>query len=130
MATPLEIVEAHYAASARGDLDGMLASFAPDVEWTEMAGFPLAGTYVGPDAIRAGVFGALKADWPDFAAEPYELVAADGKVIAFGEYSGTYAPTGRAMRVKFVHYWQVRDERVVRFEQFTDTHLVRAAMAE
>jgi ketosteroid isomerase-like protein len=126
--TPREIIEAHYAASARGDLDGMVAPFAPDVEWTEMAGFPYAGTYRGVDEIREQVFGRLGKDWTDYQAVPEEIVDSGEHVIAFGTYSGTFTATGKHMRAKFVHHWTVRDGQVVRFEQFTDTLLVREAM--
>lgn len=127
--TPLQIIEDHYAASARGDLDGMVAPFAPDVEWIEMAGFPYAGTYRGPAAVREGVFERLGAEWVGYQAAPEDLVADGEHVVAFGTYSGTYGATGKAMSARFVHHWTVRDGRVVRFEQFTDTHLVRQAMA-
>jgi ketosteroid isomerase-like protein len=126
--TPLRIIEDHYAASARGDLDGMLAPFAPDVEWIEMAGFPYAGTYRGPAAVREGVFERLGAEWVGYQAVAEDLVADGEHVVAFGTYSGTYRATGKAMRARFVHHWTVQDGRVVRFEQFTDTHLVRQAM--
>ena len=129
MSEPLRIIEEHYAASARGDLDGMVADFAPDVEWIEMAGFPYAGTYRGADEIRAGVFGRIGTDWTGYQAVPEEIIGSGEHVVAFGSYSGTYTATGRPMRARFVHHWTVRDGAVVRFEQFTDTHLVRQAMA-
>jgi uncharacterized protein len=44
-AAPADVVRRQYLASAAGDLDALRATLAPDVEWTEMAGFPLAGTY-------------------------------------------------------------------------------------
>lgn len=56
MRSAYRIVSDHYAASSRGDLAGMLADMDERTEWTEMAGFPLAGTYVGAAAIGAGVF--------------------------------------------------------------------------
>ena len=46
---PAEVVRRQYLASAAGDLEALRATLAPDVEWTEMAGFPLAGTYRTPD---------------------------------------------------------------------------------
>ena len=58
-----DIITAHYAASDRGDLDGMLAPLADDVSWTEAAGFPYAGTYLGPDAVAAGVFQRIHDEW-------------------------------------------------------------------
>ena len=127
--TPRQVIEEHYAASARGDLDGMVADFSADVEWIEMAGFPYAGTYRGADEVRSGVFGRIAAEWTGYQAVPEELVDSGAHVVAFGTYSGTYTATGRSMRARFVHHWTVRDGRITRFEQFTDTHLVRAAMA-
>jgi ketosteroid isomerase-like protein len=124
----LQIIQDHYAASARGDLDGMLAPLADDAEWTEMAGFPYAGTYVGPAAVADGVFRRIGAEWTDYRAEPEELISDGSAVVALGVYSGTYTATGRSMRARFVHHWTVRDGKVVRFEQYTDTFLVRQAM--
>lgn len=129
MSEAYEIIKAHYAASDRGDLDGMVEAFADDIAWTEMAGFPYAGTYVGTDAIKAGVFGRLGADWQGFRADHEELVDGDdGTVVALGHYSGTYRATGKAMRVRFVHVWRVKDGAITGFEQFCDTHEVREAM--
>lgn len=128
--TPFDIVAAHYAASDRGDLDGMVAPFAADLEWTEMAGFPYAGTYHGPDEVRAGVFERLGAEWDGYTASVERIVdGGDGTVVGIGTYSGTYRATGRAMTARFVHVWLVRDGAVRCFEQFTDTHAVRAAMS-
>jgi ketosteroid isomerase-like protein len=42
---PADVVRRQYLASANGDLEALRATLADDVEWTEMAGFPLAGTY-------------------------------------------------------------------------------------
>jgi uncharacterized protein len=129
MPSPLQIVKDHYAASARGDLEGMLAPLAEDAEWTEMAGFPYAGTYIGPAAVTAGVFRRLGAEWTGYRADPDRLISDGPDVVALGVYSGTCTATGRFLRARFVHHWTVRDDKVVRFEQFTDTHLFRQAMA-
>lgn len=129
MSEAYDIVEAHYAASERGDLAGMVENFADTIAWTEMAGFPYAGTYVGTDAIKAGVFGRLGADWKGFRADPDELVdGGDGTVVAIGHYSATHRATGKGMRVRFVHVWRVEDGKITGFEQFTDTHLFRESM--
>jgi uncharacterized protein len=47
-----DIVRDHYAASARGDLAAMMVEVSPQVRWTEMAGFPCAGTWIGPQDAR------------------------------------------------------------------------------
>ena len=52
---PADVVRRQYLASARGDLEALRATLADDVEWTEMAGFPLAGTYRTPQGVTAAV---------------------------------------------------------------------------
>lgn len=125
--TALDVVGSHYAASARGDLDGMLAVLAPDARWTEAAGSAYAGTYTGPAAIRAGVFERIGADWSSFAAEVDELLDAGGTVVALGRYTGTHRATGRSATARFAHVWRVAGDRVVAFEQVADTALLAAA---
>ncbi|MEO8696509.1 MAG: nuclear transport factor 2 family protein [Acidimicrobiales bacterium] len=126
--SPFELVKSHYDANTRRDLPGMLAPLAADVAWTEMEGFPLGGTYVGPDAIRRGVFERLGREWRDYSATLDSLYDAGDTIIATGWYAGMYPPTGKAMRCRFAHVWRVADGLVVAFEQFTDTQLVAAAM--
>lgn len=125
----VDVIAGHYAASDRGDLDGMVAPFADTIEWTEMAGFPYAGTYVGPDSVRKDVFERLGREWKGFRATVERLIdGGDGTVVSVGIYSGTYRATGQAMSARFVHLWEVRDGKVTRFEQFADTHVVRSAI--
>lgn len=125
----VEVIKAHYRASDRGDLPGMLAPLADEVAWTEMAGFPYAGTYIGPDAVRDNVFGRLAAEWDGYAATVDEVIGTGaGMVIGIGSYSGVYRATGVAMTARFVHVWRLTEGRVHRFEQFTDTAAVRTAM--
>lgn len=57
-AAPADVVRRQYLASATGDLEALRATLADDVEWTEMAGFPLAGTYRTPDGVTANVIAA------------------------------------------------------------------------
>ena len=128
MRTAYEIVKAHYDANARRDMAGMLADIAEDCRWTEMDGFPCAGTYVGPDAIVQNVFAALGAAWDDYTFTLERLLDAGNDVVAIGNYTATYKATGKAMNVRVVHVWGVADVKIRRFEQFTDTLRVAEAM--
>lgn len=128
MTTNMDIIKAHYEASDRGDLEGMLAPLAADVRWTEMAGFPCAGTYVGPEAVRVNVFDRLGAEWDGYTAAISELIDGGDTVVGLGEYSGTYTATGQTFAARVAHVWRLAGGSVVQFEQFTDTALVRDAM--
>ena len=125
-----DVVKAHYDANDRGDLAGMLAPLADDVRWTEMAGFPCAGTYIGPDAVRENVFERLGREWEGYTAAITELLDAGDTVVGLGTYSGTYKATGEHMNVRVAHVWRVAGDKVVAFEQFTDTLLVARATRE
>lgn len=127
MRTPYQIVAAHYAASDRHDIEGMMADLAPDVQWTEMAGFPCAGTFVGRDAIIANVFAVLGRDWKNFGFKLERLIDGGDSVVGVGDYSASHGVTGKPMKVRVVHLWQVQDGKVRRFEQFCDTLLVHRA---
>lgn len=129
MSNNLEIIAGHYAASDRKDLAGMLAVLADDVQWTEMAGFPCAGTHVGPARVANKVFKALDAEWDGFTFTLERLVDGGDTVVAIGDYRGTYRRTGKFMRARVTHVWQLAGGKVCRFEQFTDTLLVARAMA-
>lgn len=123
----LAIVEAHYAASARGDLEGMLAPLAPDVRWTEAEGSLYEGTYVGPDAVVSQVFAPIGEQWDGFTVEIDRLLDAGGHVVAVGHYAGTHRKTGRPFRARMVHVWRLAGGKVVEFEQVVDNAPMNAA---
>lgn len=123
-----DIIKAHYAASDKKDIAGMLAPLTATTHWVEMAGFPCAGTYVGPDAVFENVFKVLGQEWADYTFSLERLVDGGDTIIGIGTYSGTYKKTGKPMRARVVHVWEMEAHKVKRFEQFTDTLLVDAAM--
>lgn len=129
MSKNFDAISAHYAASASGDIAGMMAPITPESRWTEMAGFPYAGTYVGPDEIIKGVFKRIGADWQGYAFALESLHDAGDTVIGIGTYSGIYKATGKQMTARVAHVWTMHDGKAKRFEQFTDTRLVVEAMA-
>jgi uncharacterized protein len=124
----MAIVRDHYAASARGDIQAMMADVSPQARWTEMRGFPCAGTWTGPQAVIDNVFAVLGSQWDGYRFELERLVDGGDTVVGIGSYHGTFLATGKAMQARVAHVWQLQGGRVVAFEQFTDTLLVRAAM--
>ncbi|MGS5085751.1 nuclear transport factor 2 family protein [Hydrogenophaga sp. A37] len=124
----IDIVRAHYAASDQGNVQEMMAHVSPQVHWTEMAGFPCAGTWVGPQAVAENVFAVLGRDWIGYRFELQTLINAGDQVIGVGSYNGTFRATGKAMQARVAHVWKVQEGQIVAFEQFTDTLLVRQAM--
>jgi ketosteroid isomerase-like protein len=123
-----DVIKAHYDGSSRGDLDAMLAALTPESRWIEMAGFPCAGTYVGPQAVVENVFAVLGSQWTGFGFELERLIDGGDAIVAIGTCSGTFTGTGKPMTARVTHVWDLEDGKVARFEQFTDTLLVAQAM--
>lgn len=127
--TPAEVVRRQYVASAAGDLAALRATLAPDVEWTEMAGFPLAGTYRTPEGVTSHVMEALGRDWEGWVAHDDRYVVDGENVVVLARYTARNKATGKLLNVRVAHHFIVRGGSIVRFEQFVDTALVRDAMS-
>jgi uncharacterized protein len=126
---PAEVVRRQYLASAAGDLSALRATLAPDVEWTEMAGFPLSGTYRTPESVTTGVMEALARDWDQWTAHDDRYIVDGENVVVLARYTARHRSTGKALAVRVAHHFVVRAGLIVRFEQFVDTALVRDAMS-
>ncbi|TDQ62063.1 hypothetical protein ATL17_3167 [Maritalea mobilis] len=128
MSEAYEIVKTHYAASDRGDLEGMLAPLAENCAWTEAAGFPCAGTYIGPEEVKKNVFFALGDLFDNFTFTLNQLLDAGQHVVGVGLYAATAKSTGKSFEARVTHVWEVEEGKVVKFEQFADTKLVADAL--
>ncbi|WP_007514161.1 MULTISPECIES: nuclear transport factor 2 family protein [Pseudofrankia] len=127
---PADVVRRQYLASAAGDLQALRATLAPDVEWTEMAGFPLAGTYRTPEGVTAGVMERLAGDWDGWTAHDDTYVVDGENVVVLARYTAVNKNTGKPLDVRVAHHFTVRGGQIVRFEQFVDTALVHDAMTD
>jgi ketosteroid isomerase-like protein len=72
----LDLIRATYEGSSSEENGrNLLAALAPDAEWTEAEGFLYAGTYVGPEAILAGVFRRLASEWVGYRADVHTTLS-------------------------------------------------------
>ncbi|MEO6609243.1 MAG: nuclear transport factor 2 family protein [Aestuariivirga sp.] len=127
MGANLELIRATYEGKSEENGRNLLAALAPDASWTEAEGFPYAGTYVGAEAIIAGVFHRLGTEWVGYKAEVHTFLEDGDKVAAFGVYSGTYKATGKSMRAEFAHLYVLKDGKIQSMNQYVDTVLVARA---
>lgn len=118
-----EIVMAIYDAFGKGDVQVVLDTFDPGIEWREVENFLYAdrNPYVGPQAVAGGVFQRLVADVENFAVLAHRFVEGGDIVIVEGRYRGKVKATGQPVDAQFAHVWELRDGKVVRFQQYTDT---------
>ncbi|MDR0216994.1 MAG: nuclear transport factor 2 family protein [Comamonas sp.] len=128
MTTNLDIIRATYEGSSEENGKNLLTALAADARWTEAAGFPYAGTYVGPQQIVTGVFHRLATEWDNYNAKVHTYLADGDRVAAFGVYSGTYRSTGKHMTATFVHLYRLNGGKITSMEQYVDSHLVQQAL--
>lgn len=128
MAASADVVRGFYAALERGDVPGAFSLLSPKISWTEAAGFPYGGTYIGPQAVLENVFAKLNSEWEGFAGVPEQFVAEGDTVVVLGRYRGKYRATGKQFDAPFAHVWTVENGRAVTFRQLTDTALAREAL--
>lgn len=129
MASNKDIIRGTYEASPEEKGARLRAALAPDASWTEAAGFPYAGAYVGFEAIAAGVFKRLATEWIDYRAEVHTYLEDGDQVAAFGVYSGAYRATGKAMTATFAHLYTFKGGKIVRMEQYVDSGTVQRALS-
>lgn len=119
----LQTIQAAYAAFASNDPSALFGAMAPDIQWNEGQGTPLAdrNPYVGAQAIGEGVFGRLMAAIDNFSVVPDRFVDGGDDVVAFGRYGGTMRHSGATLDAPFCHVFRFVNGRIVSFDQFTDS---------
>ena len=124
-----ESVREFYQAMGRGDIPAALGMFDPRIEWNEAENFIYAdrNPYIGPQAVLEGVFARLGGEWDNFSVIPDQILDAGDTAVAFGRYRGAYKRTGVSVNAQFVHVFTVKDGKIVRFQQYTDTAQFRDA---
>lgn len=119
------LIQALYQRFATGDIAAVLAAFADDIVWTEAEGFPLAGTYTGPQSVLEDVFMRL-GEFSDNWAVVVDRYIADGDtVVADGKYTWNHKKTGKPCEARMAHVWTLADGKVTAFLQHVDTARVR-----
>jgi uncharacterized protein len=124
-----EIVEAAYRAFDRGEIDAVLASFDPEIEWIEPDGyFPGArGSYRGVDEVRRIFETAYPPLWAEWRVVIDELIEAGDRVVMTGD-SHFRTHDGVEGRSRLCNIWTLRDGKTVRLEVFNDTAVLWRAL--
>jgi uncharacterized protein len=123
-------VEALYGAFARGDLQTVLETLDENVEWVNPGpeGIPCFGTHRGRDAVARNFFGFIGEQLEMRRFEPKSFLEDGNTVVVLLEQEATARRTGRSFTQSCAHVFTFRDGRVVRFQDFQNTHAVVAAL--
>jgi ketosteroid isomerase-like protein len=129
MTDPTVPVRALYDAMAAHDPAAILAPLDDEFVGLVSRGMPLeaGGRHDGPEAMLRDVWGRVFAAY-DMRVEPDELLpAGPDRVVALGRYRGVQRGSGHEVDARFAHVVTVRDGRITRLEQITDTACWTAA---
>jgi ketosteroid isomerase-like protein len=126
----VQMVKDAYAAFLRGDVNAILGMLDEGVEWHGVKGAegvaPHAGLRRGIAAV--GEFFQQVGGTLDFQKfEPREFIAQGDQVAVVGDYEATLKGNGAKIKSDFVMVFTVRNGKVARFREWTDSvQLVRA----
>jgi ketosteroid isomerase-like protein len=122
-----QIVREIYAAFMRSDIPALLSRLTDDVVWQVPGELdnPVAGERRSIDEV-ADFFKALDDLEEPLKFETREFLTCGDKVAVLGHYRWLIKTTDRIAECDFAHVFTMRDGRVVKFQEYTDT----AAFAE
>lgn len=123
-----QLVMHAYELYGKGDIKGVLDHCADDVCWTsaEIDQVPFAGTFNGQYEVGE-FFSHLSNNLDTIQFAPRDFIAEGDKVVVTGSARWHIKSTGADFGTEWVHIFTVKDGKVTRFEQFTDTAAAEAA---
>lgn len=124
----VDLVRALYQSFRDDDRDRAGEILAPDATWVQMQGFPGGAVRHGVDDIWAGVIEGLRNLWESWRGEFDEYFDAGDRVVVLGAYVARAAASEPEVRAPFAHVHTIRDVRITRFEQYTDTKVLADAL--
>ena len=111
-------------------MPAVISKFADDIKWTEADGFPLAGTFVGPQAVVENVFMRFSEFSDNWTVVVDRLVAEGDTVISVGKYTWNHKVSGEPCGVRMAHVWTLADGKITAFLQHVDSAKVRDLIAK
>ena len=109
----VERVRASLAAYNRGDLDAVIETLHPDVEFRTL----LLGNHRGRDALRT-LYQENRAAFPDYKLEPLELIDAGDQVIAVVRLVGAGRVSQIELDNRMAFLITIKDGLTIRQESF------------
>ncbi len=126
----ITLTKSLYEAFGRGDMPTFLAAMDPKIEWLEPGGpgYPYPGVHRGVQAVGGEVFAQVPVYYEEFSVTPHDFVDAGDRVLVLGDFYGKSKATGKTFNVPFIHAFTFHDGKCTRYQNYTDTGTVAAAL--
>ena len=129
--TNTQTIQRAYDCFGQGNVAGILAELTSDVIWhvAPVNEVPYTGTRNG-QAGAADFFATMAECEDTLQFEPREFIAQGDKVAVVGHYAGRVKTTGREYETYFVHVFVMREGKIARFDEYTDTAAIASAFVK
>ena len=125
--TNTELIKKFYDAFKKQDTLMYPQLCDEKIEWITLDGMPHGGRYVGLKAIFGDYFPHMLNNFAEFHAIPETFLESNEHVIVLGRYSGL-SKIGKKFDVPFSHIYQIKDNKIIKFKQFTDTAKIQESL--
>ena len=119
----ISFVKSLYTAFQQGRIETIIGAVDPNVDWQTVGrrkDYPAFGPRKGRAAVEE-FFGIMAENESFSEFAPREFFSDSDRVFAFGRYAGTIKKTGHRFETEWVHVFTIRDGKVTRFREHTDT---------
>jgi uncharacterized protein len=114
----VELVRTLYEAFDRKDLDGVVGLLGDEMVAHVAPGVPWSGSYYGPEGFRR--FLEIIDEYVDLSIETDSLLDTGPMVAQVGRTVGYARASGTWFSFDEVHFWAVKDGKIVVFRNYSD----------
>jgi len=128
---PIAVVKDLYTSFERGDIQHIDALLTPDTVWTFHAPphvVPYAGTYKGKDGVRQ-FFARIASTIDVHEIGQRQFMQEKDTVAVVGWERSVARETGGEFYAEWLHLFTIKAGQIARFEEFTDSAAITAALA-
>jgi uncharacterized protein len=116
----VQIVKNFFAAIGHGDMQGLVALSAKDIEWIIPGEWPLAGTYRGYAGLEDAL-GRANETFETSYPKPPDFIAQGDRVLVVGSATGRIKATNKTFEDNWVFDITVRNGKLTNIREYIDT---------